>query len=207
MITTHPILFSSGMVKAILEHRKAQTRRMIRLPRWSTGNWDDFEIDDHGMPMIIAKNTGRLAGIQCPYGKIGDELWVRETGMIAVDKSAFMYKDSGGKLSPDAPFGSEGWAREWKVCPNIHMPRWACRIRLKVLFIRIERLRDITEMDAALEGFAPMHLIYAHGPSHRDTFAHYWDLINAGRGCEWENNPLVWVIGFKLQPASILDLK
>ena len=67
-MSERPILFCADMVRAYLAGRKWQTRRVIKLPHWSTETWSDFELDDDGWPVIVDYKTGCLARIPCPYG-------------------------------------------------------------------------------------------------------------------------------------------
>ena len=148
-----PILFTGEMVRAILEGRKAQTRRIVKPQPISVGwfehqkGWCAKVREDGG----TLENPGHIM-INCPYGKFRDRLWVRESCNISVDKDAVMYLDAGGKLAPTAKPGSEHWCREWKTCPSIHMPRWASRISLEITNVRVERVQDISEEDAKTEG-------------------------------------------------------
>lgn len=191
-----PILFAGEMMRAIVDGRKTQTRRVLRrqpqvevFPFLGRDNkpTGEFAFADH--PRVISKH------ITCPYGKPGDRLWVRETwtwgtGPVddappSADNSAIIYR--------------EDWERDaerpelsglWK--PSIHMHRWASRITLEVTDVRVERVQDIGYDEAIAEGI----------PTPRDgcpieEFSYLWDSINAGRGYGWEANPWVWVISFK----------
>jgi hypothetical protein len=143
-----PILFSAAMVKAILEGRKTQTRRVLKTqPLFSNVRLGSPTLEERRQ-----LETQWLIEHRCPYGQSGDRLWIRETGNISTTKDAFMYADTGGILAPSAPEGSASWAREWKTCPSIHMPRWASRVTLEIVGVRVERVGDITEPDAVAEG-------------------------------------------------------
>lgn len=134
----HPILFSAPMVLAILEGRKTQTRRIARL---TTGNCDDI-VD--GYPGF-ADEFGDWHELSCPYGSPDDILWVRETwcpSFATDDGSTNGYCYRATHNGPDP--------LHWR--PSIFMPRAACRIRLRVVSVRVERLHDITEEDAIAEG-------------------------------------------------------
>lgn len=218
MMTERPILFSGEMVRAVLGGRKTQTRRVMRLPRWSTGNWADFELDDQGKPLTVCGDTGCLAEIASPYGTPGDSLWVRETHtwitLAASDPwrlraaadgclkhhpdgydVAMIYRADGDEISGD-----------WR--PSIFMPRWGSRISLDVVSIRVERLRDITTADAMAEGcpveYRPEN---CNGMSHavHGWFEYLWDSINLKRGYGWDVNPWVWVVEFAAATRSAAD--
>lgn len=216
-----PILFSAPMVRAILEGRKTQTRRVIKC------NLHEFQL-------WIANQSGKNPNIKnvCPYGEIGDQLWVRETFCL---ENTYEYH---GEIHPpnDRPYkhviplhyeeeeyfliphykadgecdilfddGHGDLKNKWK--PSIHMPRWAGRINLLIKNIRIERLQDISEQDALSEGVkdpligtefaSPYGADYHAGPC--TWFAILWNKINGSNA--WAANPWVWVIEFeKAQP-------
>lgn len=182
-----PILFSREMVRAILDGRKTQTRR------------------------VAFKKY-------CPYGKPGDRLWVRETwscgivnalpGIVyyasyADDKNWFRHLPCVyGDLIGDS------WGILWnkyqdRKRPSIYMPRWASRILLEIVNIRLEHLHDINESDAQQEGWdlSNIDLNKTYDPvcqkKATEWFHGLWDSINGKRGLGWEKNPLVWVIEFK----------
>lgn len=191
-----PILFSASMVRAILEGRKTQTRRACK-PQPDAGCIGNI---GPGIPFI----RGERRDIRCPYGQAGDWLWVRETfGYLrqfyecdADASGSVIYRADG------EPKGCHGTA--WR--PSIHMPRWASRIHLEVIDIRVERLNDISEADARAEG-AMYHDGQGIGHSGwrhdykdvhadaRSSFARLWQEIN-GPG-SWAANPWVWVVEFK----------
>jgi hypothetical protein len=193
-----PILFSAPMVRAILEGRKSQTRRVAHE---SYRNIFEASSLANG---YVALNV--FAGeIHSPYGNPGDRLWVRETFYIdrgyciirplprerpaGIDDCIY-YRADGEccEQIPECCCGELG-PTPWR--PSIHMPRWASRITLEVVGVRVERLREITEQDAISEGMLTL------GPSSRERFEKFWDSINAKRGLEWGANPWVWVIEFK----------
>jgi len=194
-----PILFNTEMVRAILEGRKTQTRRVIKdaqceqYTKWTyKPEVAENASDEH--VWLFSDDTEQFGWFdRCPYGKPGDLLWVRETCSISYTKDAVMYFDHGGKLSPDAPEGSESWAREWKTCPSIHMPKWAARIWLRVKDVRVERVQDISMSDAVSEGVPTLKGC----PEPRISFMDLWNDINAKRGYGWEVNPWVWVVEFE----------
>lgn len=225
-----PILFSGPMVRAILDGRKTQTRRVIKPPRWShyVGT-EAFEIDEHCVPMAVSSKTGCLAEIHNPYGDVGDRLWVREAWARAPDgwliyRANFNVEDGFGIEVVDLPTGKTIPLR-W--LPSIHMPRAYSRITLEIVDVRLERLQEITEADILAEGTRapvtvagePLYTLaakpfkltdYVGGDPRtwsgaeylRANFGHLWDSINAKRGYPWASNPWVWVIKFKLLAAK-----
>ena len=193
-----PILFSGEMVRAILDGRKKQTRRVIK-PQPSM----EQSCEPEGYSWIPAWKGRELSPTQCPYGQPGDRLWVRET-WFSPEKGIAAYKAYGEK-KPNPP-GQIGFYYpgpiKWK--PSIHMPRWASRITLEVVNVRVERLQDITAHDALAEGIDTRGLYlgnpdYDHIARHTaiGLFRSLWDSINVSRGFGWDVNPWIWVVEFK----------
>jgi len=169
-----PILFSAPMVRAILEGRKTQTRRVVKM-RDCGGRvgWFGSDIDD--VEWVVNAAT-RGTGVS-PYGKPGDRLWVRETFARSMGKG-YLYRATDGDLGP---YHATGWK------PSIHMPRIASRILLEVVSVRVERLNNISEADAVAEGVTGMDPVL--------QYAKLWETIN-GTG-SWNKNQWVWVVEFR----------
>lgn len=221
-IKERPILFSGPMVRAILDGRKTQTRRIVK-PQFQTA-WGFGVRRGHkafSVNVDIAEPDGSWKWIDCPYGKAGDHLWVRETW--TPDHAAFYphfpicyradfgpeYDRANGKV-----FSSEqnAWF-PFKWRPSIFMPRTASRITLVITGVRVERLQDISEEDARAEGVAKMQRDPASshqwlfepvfGCDHpsgtlgsaRECFESGWNKIH-GLG-SWAANPWVWAISFE----------
>lgn len=188
-----PILFNAEMVNAILSGRKTQTRRIIKLP-----------LIDKNMGCELAGNelAGEVAAgdyRNCPQGKPGDQLWVRE---CFSDLDDFEFFDPS---VPDVISGYWYWADgnpEWgnwtKPKPSIHMPRRASRINLLITGVRVERLQDISDVDAAAEGCKISDM--EHGERLSDVFARLWKSIYGAES--WQANPWVWVIEFERMEAK-----
>lgn len=206
----HPILFTGPMVKAILEGRKTQTRRIANIN--SEGCKTGFVTPNAGfVPRTIAEH------IQYCRWQIGDLLWVRETCV------RFTGCASHGKpwshvpfaLSPDGnPYrallpivGNEAHVdnlRDSAACvtvPSIHMPRRASRLTLEITDVRAQRLQEISEEDYFAEG---LRMPPADGPEMIDTdswwlyyFKELWNSINAKRA-PWSSNPWVWALTFRV---------
>lgn len=212
-----PILFSAPMVRAILEGRKTQTRRMVK-PQPAHIEWFAHQegwIGSFGEDAGTRANPHRM--VDCPYGKPGDRLWVKETWKA---DPAFGFPD---RTKPtDLPEGTNILYRatlpedhpkadwnNWKPC--LFMRRWMSRITLKMASVRVERLQDISAADALAEGSylgrcpclprskdktpidACFHQTGCH--IHGTEYKHLWESIN-GKG-SWAANPFVWVIEFK----------
>ena len=204
----HPIIFSTPMVQAILDASKTQTRRPIMpqpckstiamVPAISGRHWiEQLPLDLRALHPESKPMTINGKSIKCPYGQIGDRLWVREAfaPALAEHGECFKYKASKNhqlyyQCGKECPEGVEAITK-WK--PSIHMPRWASRIDLEITEIRAERLQDISEEDAIAEGWDANNSAY----SPLTWFEKLWDSIN-GKKYPWVNNDWVWVISFKV---------
>lgn len=164
-----PIIFSGPMVRAILDGRKTQTRRVVKpQPLRISSDWDEpaepgETVIRHGWPTRLVESRGRnksAVGIltpvekKCPHGEPGDRLWVRETFTCSAENEAMIYRADGERFYAATP-AHRAWL--WgkavgQVIPSIHMPRWASCITLEVLDVRVERVQDISETDAISEG-------------------------------------------------------
>ena len=179
-----PILFSGPMVRAILDGRKTVTRRIVR-----------------GVEMP-----------RCPYGSPGDRLWVRETWCLAHPDYHDTDREAGSRPVKDGRFYfyaatddvDTGDGSPWK--PSIHMPRWASRITLEVVCIRVERLQEIDEVDILAEGVTVDVVAkltgtpWADMPTLHHAWERLWDSINGDRA-SWASNPWVWRVEFRrVQP-------
>lgn len=166
-----PILFSTPMVQAILDGRKTQTRRVIKPQPLDVVTYANQRV---WYPEVI----------KCPYGEIGDVLWVRET--FIKDKESFLHKASHTLVEKFI---------KWK--PSIFMPKEACRLFLQVKNIRVEQLQDITEEDAFAEGakHGRFYGLGQIGGSTREGFFELWETINKKGSVN--KNPWVWVIEFE----------
>lgn len=210
-----PILFSGEMVRAILEGRKTQTRRVIKpQPRedsWGYSAWprDDSHItwDD----IIIDPDYYIKTGI-CPYGQPGDKLFVRESCRAeelpsGLDGVRYVADDAFVPIE-NTMLASERWGELFiyrgnrgAIVPPIHQPRWASRITLDVTRVRVARVQDISEEEMVKEGIVA-NMSPTHAPYWRQNVRHHfidlWDSINAKRGYDWDVNPWVWVVEFRV---------
>lgn len=169
-----PILFSAQMVRAILEGRKTQTRRVIK---------PQPEADLDPSTVVAAWDAGFIDE-KCQYGKTGDHLWVCENFWIDKKTGEILgyCADDEGKYSKN---------KTVEKMPSVYMSRSESRITLEITDIRVERLQDISEEDALAEGFAS-----DGDESAKIWYSMLWDKIN-GIG-SWDKNPFVWVIEFKV---------
>lgn len=200
-MSERPILFSAAMVKAILDGRKSQTRRVVKS--------NALKLLSNFPPDYVASLDNTLS----PYGQTGDRLWVKEAwrAPASVDTmSGSQIADACldlGYCKPWAPIeyiadgkrNDRGWWLEWA---QLHgdarsgryrharfMPRWASRIKLDVINVRIERLHEISIDDCFAEGIDPM----TPPDQAKQAYENVWNETTG----DWNANPWVWVIGFK----------
>lgn len=188
-----PIIFSTEMVKAILEGRKPQARMVIK--KINDEQWvAPVQLEcEPALWTWRSTKTGEVAVVRCPY-QVGETRWVRETHKIpdlhTPDLMAVIYRGDNIDI-PQIP---------WR--PSIHMPKWAARIFLEITGVRAERLQNISEEDAVAEGTGALYEAYQKATGNlpvfdREVFAWFWDLLNAKRGYGWESNPFVWIVDFR----------
>ncbi|HHE4779055.1 hypothetical protein [Escherichia coli] len=193
------VVFNDDMVRAILEGRKTQTRRHVKNVRADNC-------------LVIRKPTKKRNGVYthvmdalehglCPFGNVGDRIWVRETfNAFWLDNDVIQEIKDGVSLASelcdykadysDSSKPAEGWT------PSIHMPRWASRILLEITDVRVERLHDMSEADAKAEGASPVtYKITPPEAVYRVGFGDIWRGIYGQEN--WLSNPWVWVIEFK----------
>lgn len=226
-----PILFSAPMVRALLDGSKTQTRRIVKpqpveLPDFNRGG---LSINVGGAKYQTF--SPEMYRHRCPYGQAGDLLWVRETWRhtaSSLDEARAITEDimsgsavdwradyverlikTGEFTREDAEVSSD--FETWK--PSIHMPRWASRILLEIVRVRVELLQGISEEDALTEGIESLTYgglttfrNYALtddeaevSPMLESTIESYrtlWESIN-GAG-SWNANPWVLVVEFKV---------
>ncbi|MGP4957919.1 hypothetical protein [Pseudomonas helleri] len=208
-IKERQILFLAPMVRAILEGRKTVTRRPVKATK---AHADGFMMLDHGKGWrpynafgdFASDHEGMEYPIACPYGKLGDRLWVRETCFINDYREASVPEQERADCEihyradgiPD--FEGEEELIRWR--PSIHMPRWASRILLEVTDVRVERLQDITEEQALAEGIKK----HSDGGYHVEDGKHFSDspvesfaCLWSSVGGDWDANPWVWCVSFK----------
>lgn len=216
-----PIRFRGPMVRAILDGRKTQTRRVstteIPVDADELFVWPRHEVlSHHNNPGLWARkgdaNEDNLDGwvrflCTSPFGHYGDRLWVQETWTSCAvadgnhhgyaHESGGLYEATGVQYRAD--FAGIDDDIRWR--PSTQMQRWASRITLGVTDVRVERLRDISEDDALAEGVdawveANCWDHYYDNNSILDAYALMWD-SDAKLGYSWESNPFVWCITFR----------
>jgi len=212
-----PILFSTDMVKAILDGRKTQTRLIVKLKYSNTHH--KMRTDKYGTRLIEVETF--IESIHCvknadgtktlkirpyiekypPY-KIRDIVYVRETWCPCATLESYftntnLYTYKADYSDSEIAYLESKKGVKWK--PSIHMPREAARIFLKATDVRVERLQDISESDARKEGctigdkISPTSSI---AMSATQSFIWKWDIISKDKN-KWAYNPYVWVIEFE----------
>lgn len=209
---SRPILFSAEMVRALLAGLKSQTRRAIKPQPTVDQGWEGepgWALDWDKAPDDAGSLTPEELALLSPYGKPGDTLWVRETcqiygfwavaGKTPTGKTKLRFVEHHDKLVEYANDKQQEAERNgttgWVTRPSILMPRWASRILLEVVSVRVELLNEITEADALAEGCKG---VQADGVSigFYRYFKPLWESIN-GKG-SWGKNPWVFVVEFKI---------
>ena len=209
------MIFNGEMVRAILDGRKTQTRRIMKpqpepCPRG--GHWWPSNVFKTMLYVEEEMQNGKggwggLVGDACPFGDVGDRIWVRETfqGPLVheelfeeysaypekFEKPEYCEYAADGGVRPEYCDLDDNLRHGWR--PSIHMPRWASRILLEITNVRVERLKSISDSDAIREGCSTANM--KSGDCVADVFARLWASIYGAES--WNANPWVWVIEFK----------
>jgi hypothetical protein len=214
-----PILFSAPMIRALLDGRKTQTRRIVKPQHASCDRIADQDEDQ----VLFMSSQGTHCQARNPYGVPGDLLWVRENYRLDVAYDNLKPSEVTGRAAVwYEAGGAVGFGVSGRMHPSIHMPRWASRITLAITEVRVERLQEITEADARAEGIVGDSVIinchaaggrhqevtaYRYWPSMQvsehheghdnaiDAYQELWEMIN-GAG-SWDANPWVWAVTFE----------
>ncbi|HGV5140170.1 TPA: hypothetical protein ACNHEP_002656 [Klebsiella pneumoniae] len=196
-MTERGMIFNGEMVRALLSGRKTQTRRPIK---WKQTRFTEIGEREDGSKWPWSEDAEHACDFwhPCPFGAVGDRIWVRETwARYNIDQN-----------SHDIAYRAttpEDWPEEGRWRPSIHMPRWASRILLEITGVRVERLNAISEEDARAEGIIDGGCLNCGEPEPcgcanpepdaTDAFAYLWQSIYGQ--ASWNANPWVWVIDFK----------
>jgi hypothetical protein len=220
------VLFSTPLPQHILAGDKTQTRRIIKKAPTTQINhrlivcengWN-WQVDQPGIVSTMHREL--FNPMPCPYGQSGDRLWVKETfyawgywekrfnekksrdawhfvDLTFKSGKSYRYADCPPEKVLSGKTGMVGW---WKR-PSIFMPYTACRIKLEITEVRVQRLQDISEDDAIAEGCVSTAVVNEAGDDYTGLYAHehfydLWDSIH-GEGA-WLKNPWVWCINFKV---------
>jgi hypothetical protein len=216
-VAEKPILMSGPMVRAILEGRKTQTRRVIKpQPQdydFGVGGIKPAFVEPQSFYKAVgvdAFNNGGAGLVRCPYGSRGSRLWVREGFKVSPEPHEpdghywLTYPADGTREEVDYSEMEMGRLKPGKSYPSIYLPRWASRITLEITGIRVERLQDIRTRDIEAEGILPDERYLGSANRYRHAFEDGWDMINGKRpGCSWADNPWVWCVSFRMiQPTG-----
>lgn len=215
-----PILFDGEGVRALLEGRLWQTRRVVRSQPMPGQGMVNAAYCGHPDKWLRDGTCGKLDKVtewRCPYGRAGDLLWVRESWAqpTSLDPGPTFYRADYPSCVP-AHYENVPPATDIRWRASIHMPRSACRITLEVTSVRAERLRDASEDDAIAEGLHCIEIgsgypnCYSATPAtwaqvveqeadaYEDpklAFRDLWQSAIGARG--WKANPWVWVVSFR----------
>lgn len=217
------MIFNSEMVRAILDGRKTQTRRIVKGTDGAVKFCKEWDINGEEIFVVLGEkdHTGMnpvFGAISCPFGAVGERIWVRETfqgplfdyeqmesyleDSSKFEKPEFCQYAADGKPAPEYYDADDNLRHGWR--PSIHMPRWASRILLEIIDVRVERLREISQADAEAEGVGKLKKgfwkNYQPGWTEfqltaRGSFATLWKSIYGDES--WYADPWVWVIEFK----------
>lgn len=198
------IIMQAESVRAIIAGRKTQTRRVVTAGRGQ--EWLSIQgvaaVPSMRTVMIGAElwaqmdhpHGGPGGCVRCPYGAPGDRLWVKEawTRWCSVEGC-----DKRGHIAYRADASAEvERMTSWRS--PMSMPRWASRLTLEVVEVRVQRVQDLTVADAEAEGIDPApHAMKPSGLDMIDAYRTAWDALNAKRGFAWASNPWVWAVTFK----------
>ncbi|EUD09183.1 hypothetical protein PO864_17890 [Providencia alcalifaciens] len=220
------IIFNTEMVRAIIDGRKTQTRCIAKfkpIDKALNFNFSGLRAGNYHAGIkdgrcVLRSTDGatwndRTYPLTCPYGKVGDRIWVRETWqgpLVDVEKAYDLFKDptpyqkvencvykADGGYAPEYIDCDDNFRQGWR--PSTQMPRWASRITLEITDVHVERLQSISEEDAKAEGFDNSQSDAANSIGWFEkpirAFRRAWGNIYGNDG--WDSNPWVWVIEFK----------
>lgn len=210
-----PIIFSAPMVRALLEGRKTQTRRVYKVP---AGSYVE-------QGRVWAMTDGCAFGDKAlPYAP-GDRLYVREHWRTARAYDDLAPSAMGGeepvKYEADGSEQTWGWPGLFlpgRFRQGMHMPRWASRLTLTVTEVRVQRLQKISEEDAGAEGievWLGYHdedvfknygagLDFSGYGAAKDSFRTLWNSLHGPDA--WDANPWVVAVTFTVDRRNIDSL-
>lgn len=201
-----PIIFSAPMIRALLDDRKHQTRRVLK-PQ---------PLADMSLIGIYAPKLTAVFGYETPDSDLKvrlrfmprDRVWVKEKYAIVPSTAYRMSEGVNQTVNPSdsdmAAVYAAGWERSkpsWKS--PMFMPKWASRITLIITDVRVQRLQDISEDDAIAEGCSRDDPINPCRNPGVKGFYHTWQSINSKRGFDWSSNPWVAAYSFQVVKTNI----
>ncbi|EMM5580481.1 hypothetical protein RJO02_004226 [Enterobacter hormaechei] len=184
------MIFNGEMVRAILDGRKTQTRRLLK---WKQTRFTEIGEREDGRRWPWSEDAEHACDFwhPCPFGTVGDRIWVRETFCAVPD-----HEEPAGCSA--LLYAADGNGQYGKWTPSIHMPRWASRITLEITGVRVERLASVSDEDAGKEGYPANPAPYGGTMDKWLWFRGLWDSIYPDQS--FKHNPWVWVIEFKVVP-------
>jgi hypothetical protein len=225
-VKERPITLSGDEVRAIMDGRKTQLRRVVKSPHAQEADAWAFDAEKGLWESGIYGGDGRYGHgeyVRCPFGQPGDRLWVKET-WLDIEDAGTGFKEP--RYVADFPEGVPSYMG--RASSPVTMPRWASRITLEIVNVRVERLQDISKEDAISEGatFTDYGLQCYHDPaqpcslfthnqkngwsmrqssssaecmySPKYAYANWWESRSGfAKRAPWSSNPWVWVVEFR----------
>lgn len=187
------IIFSAAMVRALLDGRKTQTRRLLSdAPK---GDWHCDRVGERLMwvaapgspklPVRLAYTPGDRLYVREAWSHTGEGVWSIADARMAINGRPMYRADHSGSEP----------LRWW---PSIHMPRNFSRLWLAVTDVRVQRLQDVSEADAEAEGVQMVAL-----RNYRDGYAVLWNSLHTEPGTRWEDNPWIVAVSFDVRRGNI----
>ena len=179
------LIFKAPLVRAILEGRKTQTRRVAKpVKHPDLGN-----LYTPGA-LAMGREPQHVIDRACPLGQPGDRIYVRETFSQHPEWGQLAFRADGEEFED-----ADGWLWEPKWMPSIHMPKDRARIWLEITGVRVERIQEIIPDDCIAEGAWPVEQReLGRGHEAVSAFRELWE----STGGNWDANPWVWAIDFKV---------
>lgn len=237
------ITFSAAMVRALLDGRKSQTRRLLTpQPVWEPEKFDGFTfaagwaVEKLGLSRWQDSDEFRENLLALVRREPGDRLYVREHWKTASSLNDIAPRDMTG-IEP-LRYLADDATRNWndnQILPlgrhrqAMHMPCWASRLTLLVTEVRVQRLQDINEADAAAEGVCTafeadqvargksafgdistedrLAIVRCHFGDLRTAYHWLWDALHTEPGARWEDNPFIYAVSFEITRGNIDNLE
>lgn len=217
------ITFSAAMVRALLDGRKTQTRRLLPVETTEKG-WMHLKGNGGGMVCDEDADMVRL-GPDYVRHQPGDRLYVREHWKADAFYDSVAPRDLAGHddfdgticylaTAPEESLRDPVWGRHRQA---MHMPRWASRLTLIVTDVRVQRLGDMSEDDAVAEGiYQPggVSFGWTHDAAQPDwwidpvfAFRKLWNTLHTDPGTRWEDNPWIYGVIFDVRRGNIDNLE
>ena len=217
-VKEYPILFNAEMVQAILAGRKTQTRRVMKLKDtfkeciWCEGQGFEWVECGNELSGFDYRQPCRCKMPSCPYGHAVSNLWIRETWAVGKGYDETAPRDIPKQSYIKVWYLADGPKPEWvgRTRVSIHMPRYFSRINLENKGIGVEQIQEITKEDSISEGIKKPNREGFYDYLRKEycrtwsvtSFESLWDSIHSNDGFNWQSNPFVWVVKFKLMKGN-----